>query len=163
MPPGTRYARKRCFKLFDKLRFKAEVEATSWFSIYMCTDVNEAVKQLTDKLTMILDKHAPVRTIQVRKNYAPWLSDLTKLAIKKRNIAQQVSRLTKNHERIREYKNIQNQVNNMMKRDRINWEKAKLDHPVNSDTDLWQSVKKSYAMEERWPTFTIISQWTYDE
>ena len=39
----------------------------------------------TSRLTEILDKLAPIKTIQVRSNYLPWMSDTTKTQIKLRN------------------------------------------------------------------------------
>ena len=40
----------------------------------MCEDPSKAADILTSKLTAILDQMAPIKTIQVRANYAPWLS-----------------------------------------------------------------------------------------
>ena len=46
---NVRYIRKRCFKNFNELGFKLEVAAMNWFDVYSATDVNTAVKVLTDK------------------------------------------------------------------------------------------------------------------
>ena len=54
----------------------------------MSTEVNEALRIFNDKLMNILDLHAPVKTIQIRNNYAPWLSNSTKELMKERDIAQ---------------------------------------------------------------------------
>ena len=37
-------------------------------------DLNEVVRKWEEKIKIVLDKHCPLRTIDVRKNYTPWLS-----------------------------------------------------------------------------------------
>jgi hypothetical protein len=48
---NVRYIRKRCFKNFDECGFKQEISALNWFDVYNTSDVDAAVKLLTDKLT----------------------------------------------------------------------------------------------------------------
>ena len=50
----------------------------SKLDVYMCTDVDKAVRILSSKITSILDKMAPMKTVQVRTNYNPWISQETK-------------------------------------------------------------------------------------
>ena len=59
----------------------SEVRATSWLDVYLSDDVNDAVAKFTNKLTEIMNRHCPMKTIQIKKNYAPWLSDHLKECI----------------------------------------------------------------------------------
>ena len=68
------YVRKRAYKNFDPEQFIAAVQQLNWLDLYLCSDVNQAVQLLSDKLTFILDVMAPLRTILIRTRYAPWLS-----------------------------------------------------------------------------------------
>ena len=88
---SPRYIRKRCYKNFDKNVFISAVQQLSWLELYLATDVNEAVKILSEKLTFILDTMAPMRTIQVRTKYNPWFSGITLDLIKERNALQKKS------------------------------------------------------------------------
>ena len=72
------YIRKRSFKNFVPSDFIAAIQQASWLDVYLCTDVDLAVKLLSDKITVILDQMAPMRTVQIRTNYIPWLSKPTK-------------------------------------------------------------------------------------
>jgi hypothetical protein len=47
-----------------------EVRRTSWWSVHYCEDANEVVEIFTNKLSEILDRHAPLKTIQTRSNFA---------------------------------------------------------------------------------------------
>jgi hypothetical protein len=54
----------------------------------LCEDVDSTVKLLSDKLTFILDAMACMRTVHIRKKYAPWLSSNTVDLLKERDMVQ---------------------------------------------------------------------------
>ena len=84
-----RYTRKRIFKNFNEEEFKNRVkEMPELKEIEKETYVDRAAELLTNGLTRILDIMAPVKTIQIRENYAPHLSEDTKKLQKIRNSAQ---------------------------------------------------------------------------
>ena len=57
------------------MSFIQDVKNILWFMpVYSKTDVDEAVKGWQQEFTKVLDKHCPVKSIEVRKNYTPWLS-----------------------------------------------------------------------------------------
>ena len=85
---SPRYIRKRRYKNFDAGQFVAAVQQISWLELYLCTDVNKAVQLMSDKITFILDAMAPIKTIQVRTRYVPWLSKETIRLMKERDLAQ---------------------------------------------------------------------------
>ena len=89
--PSPRYVRKRFFKNFIPKDFVAAVKQLSWINLYMCEDVDNAVKLLSDKITFILDTMAPMKTVQIRKKYAPWLSKTTLDLMKERDKLQKLA------------------------------------------------------------------------
>ena len=60
----------------------------TWLDLYLATDVNQAVQLLSEKITLILEPMAPLRTVQVRTSYAPWLSKETITLMKERDMLQ---------------------------------------------------------------------------
>ena len=68
--------------------FLSELRKIKCCKIYSCEDVNLAVKMLSEELTIILDRMAPVKVFQVRTNYAPWFSTATKDLMKEQDLAQ---------------------------------------------------------------------------
>ena len=72
---SPRYVKKRSFKNFSEIDFVNAVENLNMLDIYLCQDASEAASMLTEKLNIILDEMAPIKKIQVRHNYAPWVSD----------------------------------------------------------------------------------------
>ena len=139
--PSARYVRKRSYKDFSEQVFLNRVREISWFNLYMCEDTNTAVKILTDELTTILDELAPVRTIQLRSRYAPWLTKETKVLQKERDKAQQAASLSGSQEDWRLYKNLRNSTNSTMRKEKKKWEQKRLNNLENSPTTLWKNIK----------------------
>ena len=83
---------------------------------------------------------APVSEIQTRNNYAPWLSEGTKLLKEERSAAQDKAASTDDPEDWRQYRSIRTQVTAMGRADKAAWEKQKLDHTGKS-SDLWKQSR----------------------
>ena len=84
---------------------------------------------------------APLKTIQTRSNYVPWLSEETKALQKERNTAHKKAADSNDPEDWRHFRSLRNIVTRSSKADKAAWEKKKLDDKVNSSTDIWKCVK----------------------
>ena len=51
---SSRYVRKRAYRNFDPGAFVEAVQHLSWLDLYLCEDVDTAVKLLSDKLTFLM-------------------------------------------------------------------------------------------------------------
>ena len=138
---NARYVRKRCYKEFDESIFREQVANISWYELYSCEDLDQAVQILTCNLTRILDELAPVKTVQIRTRYAPWLSSDTKAVMKERDAAQVHASETQHQDDWRLYKNLRNSVTTRMRQEKASWHKQRLDHAENSSTNLWKNIK----------------------
>ena len=69
-----KYIERRMYKNFSKENFMMEINKIKWLDLYLCEDVERAVELFTEKITTILDQVAPVKRIQLRRNYCPWIS-----------------------------------------------------------------------------------------
>ena len=135
------YIRKRSFKNFDPSDFIYAIQQVSWLEIYLCTEVNQAVKLLSTKITAILDRMAPMKTFQIRNNYCPWLSQLTKDIMLERDRLQKVAAESRNQEDWKNYKKLRNQVNNRLKSEEKTWQRLKLIECGQDSSKLWKTVK----------------------
>ena len=129
------------FKKFQDKEFKQAVQGLQWWDLYSCEDPSRAAEILTSKLSSILDSMAPVRTIQVRTKYAPWLSDATKEPLKYRNSAQKLASETKDPDDYRNFKSLRNQATAKMRQEKATWEKLKLNSTKNDSSRLWKNIK----------------------
>ena len=103
-------------------------------------DVNEAVSLLTNKVTTILHKMAPIKTFQTTSKYCPWLTEGTKEMIKERNTAQELLSENKNVENFERFKALRNKVTKNLKYDKFKWQKQKLDSCSNDSGKLWKNI-----------------------
>ena len=138
---SARYVRKRCYKEFSEAEFCARVQQISWFELYMVEEVDVAVNIITEKISKILDELAPIKTIQIRTRYAPWLTKETKALIKERNNVQKLAAESGDPDDWRMFKNMRNNVTKVMRQEKKAWEQARLNHQENNPTILWKSIK----------------------
>ena len=136
-----RYVRKRSYKNFSPADFVEAIQQVSWLDIYLSDDVNTAVELLSSKITFVLDTMAPMRTVQIRTNYAPWLSKQTVELMKERNLQQKKASESNDRDDWVRFKSLRNQINNRLKYEERNWEKAKLEECDGNPSKTWKSVK----------------------
>ena len=138
---SARYVRKRCYKNFCPAQFCEEVKELSWYELYMCDSPGTAADILTKKLSNILDKFAPIRTIQVHTRYAAWLSSASKELIIERNEAQKKAAQRRDPDDWRAYKNLRNTVTARLRSEKKDWAKQKLDGASHNPETIWKNVK----------------------
>ena len=135
------YIRKRSFKNFVPSDFIAAVQQVRWLDVYLCTDVDKAVKLLSNKITTILDQMAPMKTVQVRTNYNPWLSQQTKDLMIERDRLQKSAAETENQDEWNKYKVLRNHINNRLRTEERQWQKLKISDCGKDSSKLWKSIK----------------------
>ena len=129
------------FKNFDSEAFKQELSNSNLEEILDTTDVNTATELLVNKLTEVLDKMAPVRTIQTRTRYAAWIGDATKQLQKNRDKAHEKAVQSDCPEDWRHFRSLRNQATASSRSDKKEWERKNLDNQANTSTDIWKCVK----------------------
>ena len=156
----SKIIKKRSFKNFKPEKFIEAVRKISWFEVYMCNDVNQAGKMVTDKLTAILDIMAPVKLIQVRSNFAPWLSETTKKKIVERNEAQKKATETKLKEDWDEYKRLRNYISNILKNEKRTWQEKKISDFGADTSSIWKNIKNWLGWNTGGPPTKLIENGT---
>ena len=85
---------------------------------------------------------APVKKFQIRTKYAAWVSDLTKENLKVRDRAKEKAVQSGSQDDWSVYKRLRNDMTKVLHRERLSWEKAKLES-CEEDQDsgkLWKNV-----------------------
>ena len=136
-----RIIRKRSFKDFESLKFIDAIRKTSWWNVYSCDNVEEAVTLMTSKINEILDVMAPLKSFQVRTKFAPWMSQNTKNRIKERDLAQENASKSKSNEDWVKYKALRNTVNSILRSEKKQWQQSKLSEFGNDSSSVWKNIK----------------------
>ena len=100
-----------------------------------------AVKLLYDKITFILDIMAPMKTIKVRTNYNPCLSQLTKEMMIERDRLHKLAAQTEKPEDWKAFKLIRNTTNNRLKSEEKDWQRSKINECGDESKKLWKNLK----------------------
>ena len=136
-----RLVRKRSFKNFDTQDFLEKLSESNMEEVLGCNNVDAATELLVEKLTQVLDSLAPIKTIQVRSNYVPGLSEETKMLQRDRNKAQEKAALSDDPEDWRQYRSLRNKTTAKVREDKRKWEEERFCQDKNYSADIWKSVK----------------------
>ena len=151
-----RMIRKRSYRDFEPAKFLESVRNLSWWDIYSCNNVEEAVTKISEKLTIILDKMAPIKNIQVRTKYAPWMSQNTKNKMNERDEAQKKAADTKSNDDWLRYKVLRNSVNTILKSEKKRWQETKLENFGNDSSTVWKNLKLWLGWSKGGPPTKLI-------
>ena len=94
--------RQRCYKIFDKLQFRADLIKVNWGSFCHDLDPNSAVAHFLQIVEKLLDKHAPCKIIKHPKSQfetKPWITAGLTCSIKIKNKLYKRSTQKENYER----------------------------------------------------------------
>ena len=73
-------------KDFDQNSVLSDISSIDWDSILNCSkDINTAVENWSNVLSMIIEKHAPMRHRRVSEKYCPWITTQLKASARTRD------------------------------------------------------------------------------
>jgi hypothetical protein len=113
-----------CFRdlaKIDYVMFETDWNSLSWEDFFSTRDVNEKVAIVNSQLTCLLDRHAPIKKIKIRRNPAPWLSQEIKNAMSHRDSLRRHFRRTRSVQKYHEYKVSRNKVKQMQHNAKVNY------------------------------------------
>ena len=123
----------RCYKRFDANYYTAELSQVPFKEIYNITEPNLAIEHLSNLLTNVIDRHAPLKSKRVKHpNTPPWLSNETLRAMDLRD-------LYDSQNDSENYRKQRNKVNTMVETDR----KAYFDKLLIDEKDtatIWKAM-----------------------
>ena len=82
-----------------------------------------------------------MRTIQIRTNYNPWLSQLTKDMMSERDRLHKLAAETQDSEDWKKFKVIRNKINNRLKSEEKDWQRSKINDCGDDSKKLWKNIK----------------------
>ena len=103
---------------------------------------------------------APIRTIQIRENYAPWLSEKTRQVMAERDLAQKIAAESKTVDDWNSFKRLRNRVNKILKNEKRNWQRQKFNkcEEENDSKQMWKNIKSWL----NWTTSGVPTQLFYN-
>ena len=136
------YMRIRTFKNFSSQEFKINIKN---HNLFIETNYEGQIDKISENLQTIIQESieplAPIKIIQTSQKKLPKLSEKIKIAMAERDTAFEESKITKNQDDIRNYKNQKNEVNRMIAREKYERTKASLQTEDATINSRWKTVK----------------------
>ena len=141
---STRTTKKRIYKEFNAAQFKEDIlkakQNGEFANVHLQEDVDEAINVFTSAYNSVLNLHAPIRIIQNRNNYIPYISKEIKLLMSERNKQKIIAAQTGRTEDFNKYKRLRNQVVSKLKRAKETYYQEKFNDPTLSPNDTWKNA-----------------------
>ena len=132
---------KRSYKFFDTALFLQDIFKSNLDDkITGAKDIETAAKMFQDIFGEILDKHAPVKIFQTRKNYLPYLSEDTKRLMEERDALKEEATKTGDEILMKEYKLRRNWIKNSLAKEEANYYEEKLSEEKITTKKAWKIV-----------------------
>ena len=138
--PNT--VKKRSYKDFNVEGFLTDIlESEITKNVTECDDLDIAAKLFEDDFRSILDRHAPIKVFQMRKNYSPYLTTETKLLMEERNVIKEEMTKNGDTELARELKVLNKAIAKAVKQDEKDYYKNGLEDKFDT-SKAWKIAKE---------------------
>ena len=140
--PKPQVVKRRSFKSFNIADFLTDIYYSNInISVKSHEDIELASEAFRNEFSAILDLHAPIKTIQLRNNYCPYLYDETKIEIANRNMLLKEALRSKDPDLMAEYKEKSKAVKKAVKEDKKRGDKINFSIK-SSSKQAWAAAKR---------------------
>ena len=144
MTPRT--TKKRIYKNFVAANFVEDIKTAKenglFSAMHETDDIDEAGDIFVRVFNEILDKHAPIKTIQNRTNYVPYLTNDIKNLMKQRDTLKEEAAKSGNINIHNQYKELRNRVTTKLKTAKVDYYKEKFEQNDMSSSELWKAANQ---------------------
>ena len=124
---------KRSYKHFDAGVFLQDIFDSGLNAKVTETDnIDDAARLFQNIFSEVLDRHAPVKIFQTRKNYVPYLSDDMKRQLKERDVLKEEATKTGDIVLMEEYRKKRNLIKGKLAHEKTKYYTEKLHDEKNN-------------------------------
>ena len=133
--------RSRSFKVYTKERMIAQLQPDMINSLLDVSDTNLVANVLIGHITEALDIIAPIKSVQPRFRYAPYLTSTTKKMMTERDDLKETAHKSGKSEDFIIFKKAKNLTLKNQRKDKLNWALRLIEPKVKDGRKLWKTVK----------------------
>ena len=146
----------RQMKNFDETSFLADISSVDWnLIIQRSADLDSAVENWTNILSLIIDKHAPLRQCRVSDRYCPWITSELKATMRSRDKLKKSAVKHGSALLMQAYRHIRNRVNSLNTKLKKVYFSQKIANCHCNMKETWSTINK--PINKRSKTTTISS------
>ena len=140
----ARTTKKRVYKNFDANKFLSDIREAKDKGLcdmmHMTEDIETAADVFTEVFSQVLEKHAPLKIIQNRNNYVPYISKELNVLRSERNFLKEKAAETGHAEDYRNYKQLRNEVTMKLKTAKSDYYKDKFKDESMNSKEIWSQA-----------------------
>ena len=141
---NTHNVLKRSWKNFKINQYKQELRESDWTGLYEISDPELANSWLTEKVISALEKAAPLKRCQFRRNYRGWITDQTKAVMIERDLAKEIHRVSRKENDWEVYRLLRNKCTKLQSTD-----KKKATEEIFRDIEKNNDSKKLFSITKK--------------
>ena len=136
--------RKRVYKEFNRTDFKKDIVTAKnkglFSAMHETEDENKAWEIFEHVFVSVLDKHAPIKVIQNRNNYVPYINPELRKLMTERDILKETAAKLGTVEAFEAYKNARNEVSTKLKTAESDNYKTKFENRNATAAEIWRGA-----------------------
>lgn len=136
-----RIIKYRDFNKINVDEFMNDALSIEWHNITTTDDINNKVSMFNDMLLTLIDNHAPLLTLKVKKGSLPWINKAIRALMKLRNKAKLKFKHSHNPMHFNHYKSLNKKVKKSIKSSFRDFMSAKITNNLKSSV-LWKNLKQ---------------------
>lgn len=137
---GEKIITFRDFSNFDQDLFIEHLISTPFEDIFSLDSINDKVRVFNSYLMLLFDIHAPLKSVKVTKQRAPWVTATIKKMISLRDRALANYKRTSNNNHLTFYKTMRNQINRAVKTEKRVYLQSRV-APGGGTQNIWKKFQ----------------------
>eukprot|EP00112_Aurelia_sp_Birch-Aquarium-sp1_P015852 Seg3541.2 transcript_id=Seg3541.2/GoldUCD/mRNA.D3Y31 product="hypothetical protein" protein_id=Seg3541.2/GoldUCD/D3Y31 len=150
----------RDFSKYNKEAFKDDLQNVDWVEVLQTGEINERINAGWDlfkqKLTAVIDRHAPFVERRKRGRSCTWLTKEIKQKMHERDYHFRKARQSGCEREWSTYKRLRNAVTEEIRQSKANSCRKMFRDNIEKPKDFWKQIKRSYPSNKKSPTSNVF-------
>lgn len=145
---AERFYYSRCLYKVDMNSFHEDLNVLPWDTIYKESDVNKMVNIFNELIILLFNKHAPLKPFRCKNKHYPWITDVIKIMMEKRNAARKRALASKKETHFEYYKSLRNYTNASIHRERTAYFNTYINSNSDNSKKMWNHLKATTLLDD---------------
>ncbi|CAB3992224.1 Hypothetical predicted protein [Paramuricea clavata] len=132
----------RSFKNYSSEAFKNDLEQLIWQENPIDQGVNQRLDIFNQKFLSVLDMHAPIKTVKIKRRLCPFVDQEIVQLMKKRNALHKLARQTLQALDWDRYRSCRNQIKRKLRESERKFVYKRINDKNSNNNSLWKTVRE---------------------
>lgn len=148
LPKQLSYIVTRSLKNYSSERFTRDLAQITWQENSIDNDINQKTDNFNQKFLNVLNMHAPIKTIKIKRRLCPFVDREIVVMMKTRNMFHRIARETGQALDWDRYRSYKNQVKEKLREAERKFVHNKINNNNNNNNSLWKIIRECIPRKE---------------